>query len=348
MNLNEVETIIVYDVSAIIYVGAKSYRQQKWNYKGIPTGGLYTFLTYLTSDIKRGKNTAIVLCFDSPRSESLRAKMYSDYKANRNSSYINSEDYDISNIDDIKVKLDLRQLTKSDITNHALNESAILQLHLAMSIADNLKIPYLYQKGIEADDLIYSLCYNYPRKNILIRADDNDLIDAKLLNKNVSFLPITNKNINNNPTGQLFDKVFSGCKSDNIKGLGKDLKWNTLSNALRTGNLDPYQIKNLIVNNQFDLSYIQKLGYDEEDSKRIMENIYCVYPFIFNLSEEIFKDFTNDYDINKLIEFLSLFGMKKILKSYASDIIDNENIRQYRNHILSKISYILEYFLSES
>lgn len=348
MVLNE-KMLIIYDVSAIINVGAKANRQSKWCYNGIPTGGLYSLVNYIIQD--RKKNANIIFCFDSPRSKSLRRHFYPDYKSNRGGSKLdlNFEDFEYDNVDNlmnIKKEIDLRGISETEIKNQAINESAILQLNLAMKMIKDLGLPFLYQIGYEADDLIYSLCRTYGEyKDIYIRADDNDLIDVKLFNKDIKFWPMTSKTINEKPLGVLQEKVFKGCNSDNILGLGSDKKWKDLRTALDKRFIHPFAFKTLI-NGELNLQPALQLGYNEQDAYEIASTFFCVYPFMFELSSKIFEGFEQELDVDIFINYLSAFGLKRALKSLGSDIKDNKQIQDYIEEVHSMISPILYYFLN--
>lgn len=78
--------LYLYDMSCIIHSGSKSSRSRKWNYRGVPTGGLNMFLTYMISDMKAMRDVkeyVIAPCFDSWTSTGLRRKQYSGYKQPR-------------------------------------------------------------------------------------------------------------------------------------------------------------------------------------------------------------------------------------------------------------------------
>lgn len=341
--------LIIYDVSAIINVGAKSNRQAKWCYNGIPTGGLYSLVNYIIQD--RKKNANIIFCFDSPRSRSLRRQFYPEYKNNRVGSKLNLsfEDFEYDNIDNlanIKKEIDLRGISESEIKNQAINESAILQLNLAMKMIKDLGLPFLYQVGYEADDLIYSLCRTYgDYKDIYIRADDNDLIDVKMFNKDIYFWSMTSKTINEKPLGVLQDKVFRGCTSDNILGLGSDKKWKDLRTALDKGFVHPFIFKNLI-DGKLNLQPALQLGYNEQDAYEIASTFFCVYPFIFELNGKIFEVFEQQLDVDTFINYLSAFGLKRALKSLGSEIRKSQEVEDYVREVNSMISPILYYYLN--
>lgn len=350
MNIRTVQKIIIYDLSSIIFTGAKSNLQCKWKYNDIPTGGLYKFFTALTKDLKECNNndTAIIFCFDSKLSESKRRTIAPFYKSNRIEKKLDYENYDITNIEDLKHHFEDVELKPSQIKEFATQESAILQLNIAKNIIVDLQLPYLYQQGIEADDLIYSLCYSFPNKDILIRADDSDLIDCKLFNSNTKFHAQTSKKINTEPTGVLLRKVISGDVSDNIKGIKTIDGYNKIVEAINKNLINPFLLKRANSISELPIKDIQALGFSEEDSLRILQTIYCVYPFVYNLDNgDYFEKFEITPDIEKLKNFLSAFGMKRVIKQFGCEIFTNSNIEQFVKTIQADIPLLLRYFLND-
>lgn len=348
MNIITKKKLIVYDLSSIIFPGAKSGLQCKWSYNGIPTGGLYKFFSALVKDLKEcGDSTSIIICMDSKLQNSKRRSIAPFYKQNRSSKNFDYFSTDIETLNDLKFYLDSSNIKMTDIKEYALQESAVLQLLISESIIKHLNIPYLVQDGYEADDLIYSLCFSYPDKSILIRADDSDLIDCKLFNRNVVFHPQTNKGINNAPTGVLLSKILDGDRTDNYGGIKTIPNSSTIVELLHKGILRPSVIKQAESIQDFPFKDLETFGFSYEQALSIFQTIFCAYPFLFKLDTSLFDNFVSVPDMELLKDYLSAFGMKRILKQFACEPYYNDVIDKYIKSIKADIPPLLEMFLTQ-
>lgn len=333
--------IILYDTSALINVGAKAGGVQNskfWQSNGIPTGGLFRFMTALLKDLKNEdlSTTAIIACKDS--STSLRKNIYSNYKSNR----------DVLKSSGLEPKcgikdLDLdtwRSLPSGNRESIALKMSTILQTNLVDDILNDIGVTVLQGDGIEADDIIYSVVAAYPNTKIIIKADDHDLADCKLLNKNVVFSGCTTKStINNVPVGELIRKVSHGCNSDCIPSISHIPETQIVLQAMSEGLLNPYEIK---VGYNLSVQPLLNLNIPQGVAEIIARNIYLVYPFLCQVNLK-----PQNIDIQKLYFWFSVFGFQKFSKNIFGKEIDkstvavSQKINEYKSLVPSYLSEYL-------
>lgn len=339
------EKIILYDTSALINVGAKAGGVQAskfWASSGIPTGGLFRFFATLLKDLKTedmGK-TAIIACCDSPKS--YRKEMFSGYKGNRNvlqKAGLTSEVADKIPLQDLELNT-WRSLNPTHKENIALKMSVIIQINILKEILNDIGVTVFEADGLEADDIIYSVVNAYPDTPIIIKADDQDLVDCKLLNKQVTFRGCTTKsNINNVTPGELVHKYLSGCASDCIPSISHIPEALTIKNAMLEGLLNPYEVK---VGINMNIEPILKFGIPKGYAEMIARNIYLVFPFIcsVNLVQE-------SIDMNKLYYWFSVLGFQKFSKNLFEKEIDkspievNNKISEFKSRIPSYLSEYL-------
>ena len=180
--------IYLYDISAIICSGAYGRVSKTWNQMYFPTGGLYKAFSYLFRDMKKLKEgDKIIVCFEGKGN--IRKDFYPEYKASRR-----------------KYRSDLEREIVA-VQNNALKE-----------YLPKIGIPILYQDGLEADDMIYSVVAQNPEEPITIRADDSDLYDTLLLNRFVKMESVAGREIIMR-RGTTLQKICHGDTSDNITGI---------------------------------------------------------------------------------------------------------------------------------
>lgn len=364
--LSKFSSLYVYDVSAIINSGAKSFRSSKWNVNGFPTGGLYKLLGYIIKDYKEEIKTAssdnhkfaIVLCLDSDFMKSWRLKNYPKYKGTRNRELekelapymIGDYSYTTSGCDvensqympEVFSLFDMpydiySTLSSSAKSSLALKWSVRAQIEFIKKFLVNIIPDILLYEGVEADDLIYSVAASYPNVNkFTLRADDEDLFDVAAFQENAEMQSVSGKgNKFLYPLrGSLSTKYLNGCTSDNIPSIVKltDIGFfvNIVHKSILLGKLNPMSVKKL---NTLDITPIMELGISgitEEIARTIALNLYLVYPFLFTvqLSGGTIK-------LDGIVEVLSVLKMTRLLKTLGSDYI-----YPYTNSMKEMASYM--------
>lgn len=190
--------LIVYDVSAYIHTGANlTGRTADTNFRDrkrfrLPFGGVEYLLQKVSHDLANYRD--IALCFDS---YSFRKTLMPGYKAGR------------------------RQKPEIHV-----------QMDLAYELLSSVGIPCYKVNGMEADDLVYTICEQArdTYRNIEVRSVDYDICHN--VDNQVSFIPVNTK-VNEINQFNFKDsisysvevryntitacKVFMGDKSDNVK-----------------------------------------------------------------------------------------------------------------------------------
>lgn len=301
---------VIYDLSAMIYSGALAGHSKNWcNTVGFPTGGLYKVLNQFFTDKKNGYNVIFVL--DSRRDNTIRRQRYPQYKANRA---------------DAKTPLE--------------KEKVGLQFEYINEIIDKLGIAKLQKETYEADDLIYSIVASFPNENFLIRADDSDLKDVMLINKNNQMKSVVGRgDIRNTGRSAIFNKICFGDISDNYPALSR--QGQQVMNSLFS--LDP----NIIFGNYPSLELVTKLSKGSNDVvEEIARNIFLATPKLIKI-DEIPVTNLNEVEMELILNAL---GCKSILKrglgkerDYSSPKVKEEMIRlsskispELRQSLLSK------------
>lgn len=120
-------TLVIYDVSSMIYAGTTSkygtdyYAKDNGNnrLKGLPVGGIKRILNH--AFLKLHERCAVLFCFDS---KTIRKEMCAEYKSQRTP-----------------------------------NPDVFIQNEMLLEICKRVQIPYLKQDGYEADDLISAVVH---------------------------------------------------------------------------------------------------------------------------------------------------------------------------------------------
>jgi len=163
---------------------------------GQETGAVYGFLLTLFKAINDLKAEYIVACFDT-KMPTFRHEMFKDYKAQR-------------------------PVTPSGI---------ITQIPIAKEILQTFKIPVFAKEGVEADDLIATICAKTP--NIEIYIVSGDLDNLQLVNENIKVYTLgrgikdtviydinkVRERFGVEPEQMVDFKALTGDPSDNIPGV---------------------------------------------------------------------------------------------------------------------------------
>jgi DNA polymerase-1 len=194
--------ILIIDASTLLYSAKFSLGKKNLTYKKIETGIIYGFLLKLQLIVSTISPNITVFAIDSKKSK--RKKIYPEYKLNRHQNKTQEEiDFDQAVYEQFNT-----------VTTHVLP---------TLGYRNNFKV-----SGLEADDIIASICLSYRKKDeIVIVSDDGDLY--QLLRRNVSmFLPKTNKYFTKKDFIQKYGippkkwnkvKKLAGCSSDKVAGI---------------------------------------------------------------------------------------------------------------------------------
>lgn len=167
---------------------------------GQETGATYGFLLTLFRAIKDLKANYVVACFDT-KMPTFRHEMFKDYKAQR----------------------------------PATPTGIISQIPVTKEVMDALKIPVYAKEGVEADDLIATICKIAPEqeKELEIFIVSGDLDNLQLVNENIKVYTLgkgikdtviydtekTKERFGVEPSQMVDFKALTGDPSDNIPGV---------------------------------------------------------------------------------------------------------------------------------
>ena len=166
------------------------------NKSGQETGAVYGFLLTLFKAINDLKPSHIVACFDT-KAATFRHEMYKDYKAHR-------------------------AVTPTGIVS---------QIPVAKEVLDAFSIPVFAKEGVEADDLIATICAKVSDMEIYIVSGDLD--NTQLVNKNIKVYTLgkgikdtviydinkVRERFGVEPSQMVDFKALTGDPSDNIPGV---------------------------------------------------------------------------------------------------------------------------------
>lgn len=183
----------------------------------------YTYMNMLLGFLKKVvvNPEDKVLCILDSRN-SWRKFFYPEYKANRkvlrakHSEIDWTQEYDrIENINKVLEENTNWYFIKVD---EVYNFNDLLNIGITKPLSSSVLTPFPY--GIEADDIIATVCANYEGDKVIISSD----ADLSMLTyfSNTKFFKVTKKSINacydiiNSPLKVLSDKIRNGDVSDNI------------------------------------------------------------------------------------------------------------------------------------
>ena len=282
---NNLDKIILYDLSTIIISGIRNKKFRLYNTNAIPTGGLYKLAMFLKRDLESlGPNDCIVLCRDSRNS--IRRDAYPDYKANRG-----------SNVDSVD-----KQLTS-------------MQFQMLEEFLDDFGVTHIMYDGYEADDIIYNIAGQNPNTKIILRADDKDLQAVSVINQNVEMYSPTNKTdkILDHPVYKTTDLILHGDAIDSIKSLRLRDETNKQLEYL----MNTHQIPIYLTTVTKEMLY--SIGVPEHIIEPLYKNIFLaahkIFPFYIPLKPSRMNE-------EGWLEFLSTFRMKRLCKSMLKKEID--------------------------
>lgn len=143
MNHHHKPTLLLMDFNNIFYRGSHVHRNLSHN--GFSTGGMYGFVSQVTSTINDVKPLITLMCDDSK--PYLRTKSFPRYKAKRN-----------------------RDQTKEEASVISINTEA------CRTFLKHAGIPTVSRRGMEADDIFALIAKRYSRDyKIVIASNDTDL-----------------------------------------------------------------------------------------------------------------------------------------------------------------------------
>jgi DNA polymerase-1 len=166
------------------------------NSQGEPTGALHGVLTMIQKLLREEKPSQVAVVFDAP-GKTFRDELYADYKANR----------------------------------PPMPDELRSQVQPILDAIEAMGLPLLRVKGVEADDVIGSLCKQASAQglNVLVSTGDKDL--AQLVNDNVTLINTMNDSrLDRDGVKTKFDVypeqiidylALVGDTSDNIPGVPK-------------------------------------------------------------------------------------------------------------------------------
>jgi len=166
------------------------------NKSGQETGAVYGYLLTLFKAINDLKPNYIVACFDT-KMPTFRHEMFKDYKAQR-------------------------PVTPAGIVS---------QIPIAKEVLETFKIPVFAKEGVEADDLIATICAKTPDMEIYIISGDLD--NTQLVNENIKVYTLgkgikdtviydinkVRERFGVEPNQMVDFKALTGDSSDNIPGV---------------------------------------------------------------------------------------------------------------------------------
>jgi len=267
--------MIIFDSNYVAYV-SKFSLSQGLSYRGTNTEIIFGFLKQVLTLAEQFKDSDIVFCWDSK--ESLRKKIYPEYKANR----------------------------KENLTEEQKEENQIA--YAQFNILRKTILPELgfsnnfMEEGYESDDLIASLVLARTDKPIVISSDK----DLYQLLDHCNIYNITKREIYNKelftreygirPFRWITVKSIAGCNTDNVKGVEK-VGEKTAIKYLK-GEMKPSA-----------KTYDSIINFDISINKKLIELPFTGCP---NINERIFP---NDLKRKKFISIFDKFGLQSFINN---------------------------------
>lgn len=301
--------INIFDVSNIVYSGhyGSVANSKPKTVCGFPTGGLFKLFGMIASNIY---NSSIALAFDGD--SIIKKELLPEYKANRLPNY-----------------------------------SVYAEIELAKELLAMCNIPILYDSKSEADDFIYSLCYNIAllsseMEEVTIYSDDRDLSccvtpstcihNVTAQGKSIDFKNFSQRVVKNTEipyNSILLYKLFYGDVSDNYSGKSfTGITFDVLFSELDAA-LEPLIQEGVACNIHYaDFDVLQNIvdntEYLSDDIKaELLKAARIVYPF---------KVQVGDMDITTLINKRRIGEMKNYETYRAMNIfsVNDINIAKFR------------------
>lgn len=296
--------LMIYDVSGLVYCGARAEKYKGLQSYGFPVGGIHYLMKHIVSDIQSGKDVA--LTFDS---KSFRKEIDKTYKAGR-----------------------------------PKDNAVYAQLDLLFELLQQCGIVCYKKERFEADDLIFNIVennkgeYDYGRVEIL--GVDYDLTH-NIVSPQISFHSVSsqvncvtwydfstamvpNKVIPINTISAY--KIWCGDKSDNIKpfcseksGITGEVFYSKFLELIRLQK-NPLSVEQMRSRQLLEVFLTKVASYlDDKDMRELKKRMDLVFPVKL---EGDFKTVTkfDKVDLGALVNFLSLVNDRtslRTLKKYA-------------------------------
>ena len=278
--------ILVIDCSSLMWK-SKHMLNDILSYGDMQTGIVFGFFWSLFKLSRKFETSQFVFCLDSDKTKSLRKIIFPDYK---------KKTKEEEEMDDIQ---------------KSLEEAAYEQFKRLPGILSKMGFSHiLQQEGLEADDIIASVCMNateQQKKNIIIVSGDKDLY--QLLNhckgmffrrKEVDTL-YTHSNLmeewNCTPEEWVLVKAYGGCDSDKVPGL-PGFGPTTAVKFIRTSPMKGKKAQMFYSKEGKDIIHrnmrLVKLPMEGTDIYKIGQPD--------NLKYEAFMDFCMEYSINTFLD----------------------------------------------
>lgn len=313
--------VYIYDASAIIFSGATAKRSRHWNTKYFPTGGLYSIFQRVFSDmaqIEKDKSRKadgepedlIIICFDTK--ENIRRDRFPDYKATRT-------------------------IKKSPVEREQVN----VQLEAAQVFLSQAGFNVISNKGYEADDAIYSYAKIYKDCEIIIRADDSDLYDVKMIAPKARMFSVSGRDERDMKPYTLASKLMIGDASDDITTSYTPQERTLVERIIRTEQFNPYLYP------EYEDAYnkLIEIFVPEETAHKIARVNWLLQPKEVK-AEELPPTVMNKKSMSRT---LNILGFKKFLESYLNEprSYDAEGVQEGVNQLLIGTSYELKEHMKE-
>ena len=296
----------------------------KLNIRGNQVGAIIGFIHSIGYTIKTLKPDKVIIVFDGLNSSYNRKLLYPEYKANRQNNIYN------------KILFDNKDYEKDSLIN---------QFIVLKELLTYLPVKVIDIERMEADDLIYYISKNYlPNSNKIIYSNDNDflqLVGDKLkifspIKKEIIDTSYIKKKYNLIPENFIIEKIFSGCNSDNIKGI-KSFSTKKIQKYFP----EIYQDKVITLEDIFNICESKK---EDKIYKNILDNkdILLLNDKLINFNNINIHKIDID-NINNILDNISnnfnLFKLKKLCIEYFINDSISSNFDSYINNIYSYLKF---------
>lgn len=359
MNRTEEHTIYLYDMSAIINSGTKSNtggdkQKRFYNFNTFPTGGLYSFNSWLISDYKEAKDgDMFIACFDGTFNKLQRKLWYPDYKGNRM----------IKGIDDVtetsKTRDELiEELDEESYVKFVERKAVSMQLAFLRMILPEMGVNVLWREDLEADDWVYNICFAtgegikeeqddgsvvLHKYTIILRADDSDLDDCICYNPDIIKRSVQGRGYLKMYPGQNYKKIYHGETIDHIPNLYSIVD-KVILDKVRNAIADKKEDSSILLDKEKLMAY----GMSEVEAEAVILNAKLVSPIFLDIDE--LPDFNTEV-LNRevLINYLSVFHFKYALeRRLHEEIVTNQQVLDWQNIAMQSIPrYVSKYYQSK-